>query len=287
MKAKFFSKVKILTLISIVAVSMVFVVLLQEAESDTTVYSGVPKAAIIDQLYDDIPNEDFQKKATNLLETAGFEVDIFTTNQVTVDFFKRLPEMNYQYVVVRTHGVIDQSEEDSVVLFTGEKYKDDSYISEQLFGQVKKGAPFLERDYQLSEHDASDWVQVNDTYRTITTPVNLISTSGDEYFLITSKFVDELMVGKFPQTTFLLGGCNTMANPSFAESLVKRGASNVVGWNKAVGSTENDWILLHVLEENLINNMTIEDAVNSGMEKFPKFMNVFDGVLKHYPGSSI
>jgi len=287
MKAKFFSKIKILTLISIVAVSMVFVVLLQEAESDTTVYSGVPKAAIIDQLYDDIPNEDFQKKATNLLETAGFEVDIFTTNQVTVDFFKRLPEMNYQYVVVRTHGVIDQSEEDSVVLFTGEKYKDDSYISEQLFGQVKKGAPFLERDYQLSEHDASDWVQVNDTYRTITTPVNLISTSGDEYFLITPKFVDELMVGKFPETTFLLGGCNTMANPSFAESLVKRGASNVVGWNNIVGNIENDWILLEVIENTLINKLEIEVVVDSLMDNFPDHLSMNGGILKHYSNSMI
>ena len=261
MKMSSFSRTKLLAVVAGIAVVGVSFLLIQDSDAKNSTYSGPPKAIIIDQLYDEIPSKRFHDMATQYLETGGYEVDIITTQNVTVDFFKKLPQMNYNYVIIRTHGVLDASADAPVVLFTGEKYTTESYIQEQLFGQIKKGTPLANINYQLGEHDSSDWIQINETARSITTPVQHEELSEDEYFLIPTKFVDEVMEGQFPETIFLLGGCKTMANPSMAKSLINRGASSVVGWDENVGSYDNDNALLRIIEENVVNKLEIVDAV--------------------------
>jgi len=68
-------------------------------------FSEIPKAAIIDQLHNDKPNENYQKMLTEFLETAGYEVDLYTTDAITVNFYKRLPAMNYEFIVIRSHAL--------------------------------------------------------------------------------------------------------------------------------------------------------------------------------------
>jgi len=184
------------------------------------------------------------------LETAGYEVDIFTTKDITVDFYKKLPQMNYQYIVIRTHGTEDKANND-VVLFTGEKYNEEQYISEQLFGQVKKATPLLEIAYS-SSGDLTDWVIVNDTYKYQKTSISTQETAENEYFAISPQLVKDSMNGKFDDTTFVLGGCKTMTNPSFAASLINRGASTVVGWDDTVANIDNDRAILLFLKYHLI-----------------------------------
>jgi len=67
-------------------------------------YDGSKRAVILDQLYNDYPNDEFHEKATEYLSKAGFEVDIITTDELTVDFYKKLPSMNYEYIVIRGHS---------------------------------------------------------------------------------------------------------------------------------------------------------------------------------------
>jgi len=278
----FFLNIKVIALISIGIIGSAFV-LLQDNDAEMETFDLPLKAAIIDQLYEDYPNEDFHQKATEYLETAGYQVDVFTTESITVDFYKSLPKKNYQFVVVRTHGVVG-SEDSSVMLFTGERYTEDKYIQEQLFGHVLKGTPFLERSFEASKHDSSEWVIVNDTYRYLKTPVQIEDDSVGDYFVISPKLVSESMDGKFPGTIFVLGGCNTMEDTSMAESLVKRGASTVVGWEVPISSAQNDFTLLQVLKETLINDMDIKDAVDFVRES--KFRHSPDIWLKYYPDSS-
>jgi len=47
---------------------------------------------------------------------------------------------------------------------------------------------------------------------------------------------------------------------------MNRGASSVVGWDALIGSVKNDSMILAFLENHLINNMEIQDAVESSME---------------------
>ena len=62
---------------------------------------GIPRAAVIDQLYNDFPNEEFQNKATKHLNDLGYKVDYYLTDEITVDFFKELPSMNYGFIIFR------------------------------------------------------------------------------------------------------------------------------------------------------------------------------------------
>ena len=88
------------------------------------------------------------------------------------------------------------------------------------------------------------------------------------YFVVGSKFVDELMVGKFPQTVIIIGGCESTRKYDLANSLIDRGASAVVGWDRTISSMENDRVMLALLEEILINKINIQDSIVSVMEEF-------------------
>jgi len=266
---KHFFGLKIILSIILVAttVSIVAAFFHDAAEGNSSTSETNPKAVIIDQLYDDIPNNRFHEIAIDLFAKAGYEVDVFTTKDITIDFYKQLPSKNYKFVLIRSHGAADENDNDSVTLFTGERYDNEKYISEQLFGQVKKGAPLEEVDYIVNNADAQ-WVMVNDTY-TLSVPAKTFVSSKDEYFLITPTFIDSNMKGKFSKTIFLLGGCSTMHTDTMAKSLVKRGASTVIGWDDRIGSGENDYAMLMLLDKLFVMNMELDDAVESLMEQIP------------------
>jgi hypothetical protein len=287
MKNFFGLKILIAIIVIAVSVSATSIFLYSSAEANSLATDATPKAVIIDQLDYDIPNKDFHLKATEFLESAGYKVDIFTTKDITVDFYKKLPTLGYKFIVIRSHGAAN-SNDDTVTLFTGEKYNIEKYTSEQLFGQIKKGSPILEvtllGNTTGSQFDTdSNWDITNDTYRTITIPANEFFSSDEEYFVITPTFVDSAMEGKFSQTTIILGGCKTMHTDSFAQSLVKRGASSVVGWDDQIGAFDNDAAMLKLLEELLVNKMEMQDAVDSSMKFIPPFENMaFPARMKIY-----
>lgn len=257
------------------AVVVVFVVIItgtmQEniPENETYSYDGPPRAAIIDQLHYDIPSKYFQDQALEYLETAGYEVEIFTTEQLTVDFYKKLPTMNYELIVFRSHAIgnnaLDPLDKEKVSLFTGEKYRDDKYISEQLAGQISKGAPYMSSAVDLSAN-LPEMSNSNQTSLEIVLPLELVDESNP-YFLIGSKYVDEVMEGKFPNSLVILGGCSTLSKPTLADSFINRGASSVIGWDDLVGSVNNDQTMLAFLESYLIDEMEIQDAVEDAMTK--------------------
>jgi len=257
-------KVKIGTIVASILIGVGFSAFFLLGDAQLETYDGPPRALIIDQLHDQMPNEVFHTKATEYFEAAGYTLDIVTTKDVTVDFYKELPKMNYKFVVVRTHGA--ENSED-VVLFTGERYSEEQYIQEQLFGQVKKATPLLERIYKVDD-TSSEWVIVNSTFRYLSTPANPIYEAENEFFAIAPKLVSDAMNGRFDDTVFILGGCNTLSNPSLAKSLIERGASSVVGWDNSVGNSDNDWALQNILEKILVEDMPIEEAVDAVQELF-------------------
>jgi len=208
-----------------------------------------PLAAIIDQLHDLIPNKVYQQKSLEYLENAGYDVDVYTTKDITVDFFKKLPSMNYKFIIFRTHSFEMGEDFSDTFLFTGEKYDVNKYIQEQLYGQIKKGVPIGEQELaELKENNES--------------------LTDKEYFVIGSKMMDELMVGTFPQSLIIIGGCESVRNPDLAQSLIDRGASAVVGWDRSINSRENDQVMLALMEEILINKTNIHDSIVSVMEEF-------------------
>lgn len=280
-------KIIILTIALVVIFSSIVTLSLQENIIQNEIYSydGVPRAVIIDQLHNDIPGTSFQTKATELLTTAGYEVDVFTTDELLVDFYKKLPLMNYEFIVVRSHAIGSNGpnidEDEPVAIFTGEKYRDDKYIHEQLSGQILKGAPFQTSNVDVSV-DLSQWNQSEGAIE-ISTSWEFIDDS-DPYFLIGSKYVDEQMEGRFPNSVVVLAGCSTLSNPSLAKSFINRGASSVIGWSNLITSYNNDSTTLLVLENLLIKNMETQEAVQAAMEQ-NGHSNQYKAKLSYYEDS--
>jgi len=222
---------------------------------------GIKKAAIIDQLDTEFPNKELHMKAEEILRTAGYDqVDIYLTEDITVDFYKELPSMDYDYIVARTHSLaVKQTGKTSVWMFTGEKYTEDKYIQYQLSGGVSMGVPFV-----TSRH------------------TDRAEAENKRLFIIGTEFVDKQMNGKFQGTTLLLGGCDTMSYPYMAKSLVDRGASAIIGWYGLVSLYDNDRAIIKVLEEMLINGKNSEEAVDYVMEFYKNTMQYKHSTLRQY-----
>ena len=203
MKKKFFLNAKIIVPIFVLIFAIYAVnaslqnegIATQELENQDKIL----RAVIIDQLSEEIPNENFQKKAINILEDAGYKVDLVEGKNVTVDFYKNLPSMNYKYIVLRSHAVANQHSDAPVVIFTGEPYSTDQYITEQLFGHIKRAAPLGVRDFSAQVPEGG-WITVNDTYSYYEQPVKYQTYAENEFFAISPKLVDELMIGEFPSS---------------------------------------------------------------------------------------
>jgi len=210
-------------------------------ENENAGFTEIPKAAIIDQLHNDKPNENYQKLVTEYLETAGYEVDLYTTDAITVNFYKRLPAMNYEFIVIRSHALGPGVIEDSATLFTGEKYSEDKHLQEQLSGLLGIGIPF--RPSHVEQRGGSEFF------------------SDQKYFVLGSQLIDEKMIGSFPGSTIILGGCDTQEESFLANSLLGRGASEIVGWNGLITARDNDVIILELLEEVLVNDVAMDEAI--------------------------
>jgi len=229
-----------------------------ETEDETTI--TIKKAVIIDQLHQDFPNESFQQNATKILTDGGYEVDLFTTVDITVDFYKELPSMDYEFIVLRSHSLAIYGKKSSSWIFTGEKYEAGRYTQEQLSGMLSPGVPF--RQGQISQLTQSD-------------------AKSERLFMIGSKMVDEMMQGQFLGSVIILGGCDTMTHNYFAESLVKRGASSVVGWDGLVELRDNDAVMLSLLDDIFNENLEMGDAVEKVMNDY-KGKTYYDTKLRHF-----
>ena len=209
----------------------------QESKQSTT-----QRAVIIDQLNDELPNPEFQGDVTRILEDAGYQVDLYTTKEITVEFYKKLPSMNYNFILIRSHGGEgDPNEEYPTRLFTGEKYSKEKYTLDQLSGQVGYGFPFY--DEQLQEFQEKH----ENPY-------------DHAYFTISSKMIKEGMVGTFPESTIIVGGCQSARSHDLMESLIRRGAGHVLGWDASIGSVDNDKAMIVFLEDIFVNKVTLYDA---------------------------
>ena len=233
------------------AVVLVSVLTLAFMGNHITSDDGILNAAIIDQLHDGMPNTDFQQNATEYFKTAGYDVDLYTTKDVTVDFYKKLPSMGYEFIVIRSHATAYYFKYASEALFTGEKYSIKKHSADQLSGHVGSAATFRVGTMQNMSRD----IVANQTY-----------------FVIGSKFVDEKMVGKFPGSVIVLAGCYTASSEVLSQSLLDRGASVVVGWDDIVLSRQNDKVILAFLEKMLVDGELVSEAVSSVTNEFRLYL---------------
>ena len=101
------------------------------------------RAAIVDQLTVLQPNQVFIDQVTAGLEAYGFKVDVYQGKEVSVKFYRELPQYGYKLIIFRAHSGMMQQREgapmgalEATYLLTGEAYTKMKYVREQLTYQV-------------------------------------------------------------------------------------------------------------------------------------------------------
>jgi hypothetical protein len=201
--------------------------------------SGPPRAVIVDQLDLTFPDPAFRQEATALLEQAGYAVDYFPGEQVTVDLFRHLPDQGYKYVILRVHSTAVLREEgqaastDKPVFFTGQPYTRTEYLDEQR-GKYLAGVHYSEDD-------------------------------PDYHFGITPEFISKRAKGDFDGATVILMGCDALTSDVAAAAFVDRGAKEVIGWNGWVSADHTDAATERLLRYLLVEKRTPSEAVARAM----------------------
>ena len=187
------------------------------------------KAVIVDQLSEHFPNSAFITIATNLLTNAGFNVSYFSSENVTVPFYREVVEDAYGIIIFRTHSAL-RNETTIVDLFTSEKYRQGAY---------PEYAGLLSRAEYL---------------------VPLGQETGQFYFAIAPKFIESF--GNFPKSVIIAMGCWSLKYSGMAQAFINRGAKAYVGWTETVLPNDTDHETTKFLEMFLGENKTLASAID-------------------------
>ena len=68
------------------------------------------RAAIVDQLSAREPDPAFVKAATATLKQAGYSVDYYPSDKVTVGLYSNLPARDYDIVILRAHSAVPEKD---------------------------------------------------------------------------------------------------------------------------------------------------------------------------------
>ena len=228
-------KPRLLLALALVVLALPGLALLTGCGASSTDTSNEPKAAIIDQLDTLQPNRAFINEATTVLKGYGFTVDLYQGDEVTVDFFRKLPSHDYKLILFRVHsGHIIQGSHlvEETFLFTNEPYSQEKHVEEQRSSQMVKARTSEQQPF---------------------------------VFAVRAKFVTESMKGKFDDTVIIMMGCSALRQQDMAQAFVGKGASTYMGWDASVQLDYVDGAALNLISNLCIEGMTVEQAVLSTM----------------------
>jgi hypothetical protein len=219
---------------------------------------ALEKAAIIDQLYLLGPNQPFINNATRLLESYGYTVDLWQGSEVTVDFYRKLPEMGYKLIIFRVHSGLlkslndkDTKAQEITYLFTAEKYSTVKYIKDQLTDKVSNAM--------------------------MTEKLPLV-------FAVNPAFIKSAG-GRFDNTAVILMGCESYSTDDMPAAFIEKGASAYIGWSTVVSLEYVDKAALDLLGNLCVANMPLAEAIETTMATRGSDPH-FNAYLKYYPPGS-
>jgi hypothetical protein len=198
--------------------------------------SGAQTAVIVDQLSLTQPNPEFVSSARSLMAQAGYLVDYFPGERVTVDFYRSLPKRDYDLIVLRVHAGItteidassgERIETEYVSLFTGEPYSTGKYPEEEL-NRLGKA-----RYYE----------------------------GASPLFGIGPEFVTHSMEGRFDDALVVMMGCDGLRSQRTAQAFLDKGATAFVSWSQPVSASHTDTATKQLLERLLIQGLPTAEAV--------------------------
>jgi len=209
-------------------------------------------AVIIDQLSLTSPDQAFVENATRTLRAAGYTVDYVPGKQVTVDYYRELPERNYGLILVRAHSgfvlrdptATEKHAAGDTFLFSSEPYTNTTHADDQ---RARRLSVAYYLDTGLEQLDANELLRAFQT--------------EPRYFGIKPGFIQSSTQGRFNHTTVVLMGCNGLATKSLAKAFVRKGARAVVGWDESVTAGHTDDATERLLGHLLGEKLSTEEAV--------------------------
>jgi len=206
------------------------------------------KAVIVDHLSLSAPNQTFIQTATNTLTTAGYTVDYYPGEEVTVEFYRNLPMYGYDIIILRVHSAVSEGTS-RLALFTSEPYSKTKYVYQQLVNQV--------------------------------TLVGF-QREGPYYFGINSFFVTQAMKGQFQNTVIIMMGCDGLRYSSTAEAFIEKGAKVFVSWSDSVLASHTDQATTQLLKRLLTEKQKIKQAVTETLKEVGRDP-AYNSLLDYYP----
>lgn len=238
------STITVTILITVISISgFAISSILNQPPTSQTVSTSEPKACIVDQGgvaptagY----NKTFIQTTTNILKQAGYTVDYYPGEEVTVEFYRNLPTHEYELIILRVHSTAAAYQEEEFVeapvcFFTCEPYSKTKYIYGQLTDQIACVS-----------------------YNTPQPPY---------YFAITPKFITSSMNSKFNNTVIIMMGCEGLHNAKMAEAFIQKGAKVYISWNEMVSASHTDQATTKLLKHLITEKQTIKQAVIETMEE--------------------
>jgi len=216
--------------------------------------SASRRAAIVDQLALTSPDPAFIEAATKTLQQAGYAVDYYPSDEVTVDFYRDLPTHGYGLIIVRAHSGFAVKDASALAqevrgpgetfIFTSEPYSEDKYAQDQ-------------RDRRLSVAFYFDVTGLESD------PDALMQAFGNlpKYFGVKPGFIASSTRGRFDKTTVILMGCNGLASDALAKAFAAKGAQAVVGWDDLVSAQHTDAATERLLTHLVVEGSPVEQAV--------------------------
>ena len=215
--------------------------------------SGPRTAVIVDQLSLTQSNPAFAEAATHILQEAGYVVDYYPGEEVTVELYRNLPTHGYDLLLLRVHSGLarDYGKPTGYVsLFSGEPFSETRYAAEKAAGLLGRA----------TYYDGSP-----------------------EYFGIVPDFVQSTMNGRFGGATVILMGCDGLKSDTIAQAFLRKGAKVVVGWSGRVSAKHTDAATESLLRHVLVDGLAIGDAVARTMAEvgpdpeYGSFLGVYPG----------
>jgi hypothetical protein len=195
----------------------------QQAEEGGNV--NVPRAAILDGLYNKSPNSTLTETMSQYLSNSGYTVDVYKGTNVTIDLLRNIG--GYKVLILRLHSGV--TTDGRLYIYSGEKYTQDKYVFDQLTEDVKRGNTFDKNE----------------------TP----------YFALKSTFFGQSAHDGLNGTTLILMGCNGSANEFIIQDFFQKGIKAYISWDGYVDLPHSDEATLRLVKAMYLEGLSPDVAV--------------------------
>jgi flagellar basal body-associated protein FliL len=228
------------------------------------------RAAIVDQLGMSEPNPQFVQTVTTTLEQAGYAVDYYPPEQVTVDFYRQLPSQKYVLIVFRVH----------IARFDEQNLTIDDPVRRQAIINAFSASAFL---FTSEQYDSSKYPDDRENLRLFA--VRNLAGSGDiRYFGISPRFI-KVMQGSFQKAVMILMGCDGLLFDGTAQAFVDKGAGAVIGWDSLVSGPHTDKATQALIQKLVAEGLPVGEAIRRTMAEVGS-EPAYGNSLKVYPANA-